>query len=106
MPSSRPATGRRCSETLHHRSGGDTMTRRVLVAAIALIAVVTMLAGLPGGLTAQGKVVKIGLSLPLTGPDADGAGAPLKAAQMAIAEHNPKDAPHASTLQPIVSTHP
>src|SRR5258708_12386674 len=90
MPSSRPATGRQCSQALHHHSGGDTMTRRVLVAAIALIALVTMLAGLPGGLTAQGKVAKIGLSLPLTGADADGADAILKGAQMAIAEINAK----------------
>ena len=49
------------------------MTRRVLVTAITLIALVTMLTGLPGGLTAQGKVVKIGLSLPLTGADAEAA---------------------------------
>src|SRR5258705_10609724 len=66
------------------------MNRRVLVAGIALLAVITMLAGLPGDLTAQGKVVKIGLSLPLTGADADGADAILKGAQMAIAEINAK----------------
>ena len=47
------------------------MNRRVFVAGMALVALVTMLAGLPGGLTAQGKIVKIGLSLPLTGADAD-----------------------------------
>src|SRR5258705_10541516 len=66
------------------------MNRRVLVAGIALLAVIAMLAGLPGGLIAQGKVVKIGLSLPLTGADADGADAILKGAQMAIAEINAK----------------
>jgi len=66
------------------------MNRRILVAGIALLALVSMLAGLPGGLTAQGKVVKIGLSLPLTGADADGADAILKGAQMAIAEINAK----------------
>jgi len=47
------------------------MNRRVLVAGIALLAVITMLAGLPGGLPAQGKVAKIGLSLPLTGAEGD-----------------------------------
>ena len=67
------------------------MNRRVFVAGMALVALVTMLAGLPGGLTAQGKVVKIGLSLPLTGADADGADAILKGAQMAINEINGKD---------------
>jgi hypothetical protein len=54
------------------------MNRRVLVIGIALLALMTMLMGLPGGLTAQSKVVKIGLSLPLTGADADGADAILK----------------------------
>src|ERR1700730_11348201 len=102
MPSSRRATGRRCSMAPHHRSGGDTMTRRVLVTAIALIALVTMLTGLPGGLTAQGKVVKIGLSLPLTGADADGADAILKGAQMAIAEINAKGGAAGYKLEAVV----
>ena len=78
------------------------MTRRVLVTAIALIALVTMLAGLPGGLTAQGKVVKIGLSLPLTGADADGADAILKGAQMAIAEINAKGGAGGYKLEAVV----
>ena len=78
------------------------MTRRVLVAAIALIALVTMLAGLPGGLTAQGKVAKIGLSLPLTGADADGADAILKGAQMAIAEINAKGGAGGYKLEAVV----
>src|SRR5256885_10538548 len=66
------------------------MNRRILVAGTALLALVVMLTGLPGGLRAQGKVVKIGLSLPVTGADADGADAILKGAQMAIAEINAK----------------
>jgi ABC-type branched-subunit amino acid transport system substrate-binding protein len=61
------------------------MNRRTLVIGIAVVALVGMLASLPNGVTAQGKVVKIGLSLPLTGADADGADAILKGAQMAIA---------------------
>jgi len=78
------------------------MTRRVLVTAIALIALVTMLTGLPGGLTAQGKVVKIGLSLPLTGADADGADAILKGAQMAMAEINAKGGAAGYKLEAVV----
>ena len=78
------------------------MTRRVLVTAIALIALVTMLAGLPAGLTAQGKVVKIGLSLPLTGADADGADAILKGAQMAIDEINAKGGAAGYKLEALV----
>src|SRR2546426_10918846 len=66
------------------------MTRRMLVAATALHALVVMLAGFPPGSAAQGKVVKIGLSLPLTGSDADGADAIMKGAQMAITEINAK----------------
>src|SRR5258705_7297325 len=78
------------------------MNRRVLVAGIALLAVITMLAGLPGDLTAQGKVVKIGLSLPLTGADADGADAILKGAQMAIAEINAKGGTGGYKLEALV----
>src|SRR5258705_5600992 len=102
MPSSRPATGRQCSQALHHHSGGDTMTERFLVAGIALLAVIAMLAGLPGGLIAQGTVVKIGLSLRLTGADADGADAILKGAQMAIAEINAKGGAGGYKLEAVV----
>lgn len=66
------------------------MNRRTLLAGLLLLFTVAIFAGLPGGLAAQGKVVKIGLSLPLTGADADGADAILKGAQMAIAEINAK----------------
>jgi branched-chain amino acid transport system substrate-binding protein len=78
------------------------MNRRVLVAGIALLTLTTMLAGLPGGLGAQAKVVKIGLSLPLTGADADGADAILKGAQMAIAEINAKKGAGGYTLEAVV----
>jgi branched-chain amino acid transport system substrate-binding protein len=78
------------------------MNRRVLVAGLALFALMTMLAGLPGGLTAQGKVVKIGLSLPLTGADADGADAILKGAQMAVAEINAKGGAAGYKLEAVV----
>ena len=66
------------------------MNRRSLVVGAVLLTVVAMLASLAGHGAAQGKVVKIGLSLPLTGADADGADAILKGAQMAIAEVNAK----------------
>jgi branched-chain amino acid transport system substrate-binding protein len=78
------------------------MNRRILVVGIALLAFMTMLAGLPGGPTAQGKVVKIGLSLPLTGADADGADAILKGAQMAIAEINAKGGTAGYKLEALV----
>jgi branched-chain amino acid transport system substrate-binding protein len=77
------------------------MNRRVLVAGIAVLALATML-GLPGDLGAQGKVVKIGLSLPLTGADADGADAIMKGAQMAIAEINAKKGAGDYTLEAVV----
>ncbi len=79
------------------------MNRRVFAAGMALVALVTMLAGLPGRLTAQGKIVKIGLSLPLTGADADGADAILKGAQMAIAEINAKGGAGGYKLEAVVS---
>src|ERR1700752_4027882 len=81
------ATKSACHHT--HESGGDTMKRRTLVAGIALLSVAAI-AGLPADSTAQAKVIKIGLSLPLTGADADGADAIMKGAQMAIAEINAK----------------
>src|SRR5512132_3494389 len=79
------------------------MNRRILVAGIALLALVTILAGLPRDVTAQGKVVKIGFSLPLTGADADGADAILKGAQMAIAEINAKGGAGGYKLEAVVS---
>ena len=78
------------------------MNRRILVAGTALLALVVMLTGLPGGLRAQGKVVKIGLSLPLTGADADGADAILKGAQMAVTEINAKGGVAGYKLEAVV----
>jgi len=78
------------------------MKRRVLVAGIALVGLVSTLASLPTDSTAQGKVVKIGLSLPLTGADADGADAILKGAQMAIAEVNAKGGAAGYKLEAVV----
>jgi branched-chain amino acid transport system substrate-binding protein len=78
------------------------MNRRILVAGIVLLVVAVVFAGLPGGLTAQGKVVKIGLSLPLTGADADGADAIMKGAQMAIAEINAKGGVKGYKLEALV----
>ena len=78
------------------------MNRRTLVAGIALISAAVITAGLPGGSTAQPKVVKIGLSLPLTGADADGADAILKGAQMAMAEINAKGGVAGYKLESVV----
>ena len=78
------------------------MKQRVLVAGIALLGLASMLASFPAGSTAQGKVVKIGLSLPLTGADADGADAILKGAQMAIAEVNAKGGAGGYKLEAMV----
>src|SRR4029450_4140388 len=66
------------------------MKRRNVLAGLAVLTAALVLVSWPGGLTAQGKVVKIGLSLPLTGADADGADAILKGAQMAMNEINAK----------------
>src|SRR5262245_45750842 len=78
------------------------MNRRALVAATAVLFVATILVGLPGGPVAQPKVVKIGLSLPLTGADADGADAILKGAQMALAEINAKGGAAGYKLEAMV----
>jgi branched-chain amino acid transport system substrate-binding protein len=78
------------------------MNRRTFVAGIVLFVVAALLAGLPASLTAQGKVVKIGLSLPITGADADGADAIMKGAQMAIAEINAKGGVKGYKLEAVV----
>ena len=78
------------------------MNRRTLVIGIAVVALGGMLASLPRGVTAQSKVVKIGLSLPLTGADADGADAILKGAQMAISEINAKGGVKGYKLEAVV----
>jgi branched-chain amino acid transport system substrate-binding protein len=70
--------------------------------------VATMMVGLatiltaPPGIEAQPKVIKIGLSLPVTGADADGADAILKGAQLAIAEINAKGGTAGHKLEAVV----
>jgi branched-chain amino acid transport system substrate-binding protein len=78
------------------------MNRRAVVSGAALLAVLALIAGSAGHLAAQGKVVKIGLSLPLTGSDADGADAIMKGAQMAIAEVNAKGGAGGYKLEAVV----
>jgi branched-chain amino acid transport system substrate-binding protein len=78
------------------------MKRHTLAAAIALLSVATLLSELPSTSTAQPKVVKIGLSLPLTGADADGADAIMKGAQMAVAEVNAKGGAGGYKLEAVV----
>jgi branched-chain amino acid transport system substrate-binding protein len=60
------------------------------VSSLLLPLAVGLVLGLPGGGVAQPKVLKIGLSLPVTGADADGADAIRKGAEMAIQEINAK----------------
>jgi branched-chain amino acid transport system substrate-binding protein len=64
------------------------MKRRTMVLSMALVLAWGLL--LPTGGTAQQKVAKIGMSLPLTGGDADSADAIRKGAEMAIEELNHK----------------
>jgi branched-chain amino acid transport system substrate-binding protein len=67
------------------------MTRRGFVGALAVLLAVGLLAGAPGGGWAQmKKTLKIGMSIPVTGADADSADAMIKGAQMAIDEVNAK----------------
>jgi len=78
------------------------MNRRTFVAAIALVSAVTVAAALPAASTAQSKVVKLGLSLPITGADADSADAIMKGAQMAVAEINAKGGAGGYKLEAMV----
>jgi branched-chain amino acid transport system substrate-binding protein len=66
------------------------MTRRGFVGALAVLLAVGLLVVLPGGGVAQMKTYKIGMSLPVTGADADSSDAMVKGAQMAIEEVNQK----------------
>jgi branched-chain amino acid transport system substrate-binding protein len=78
------------------------MKLRTIVSTIALLLVLGLVLGLPGGGVAQQKTLKIGLSLPLTGADADGADAILKGAQMAIQEINAKGGAGGHKLEALV----
>jgi branched-chain amino acid transport system substrate-binding protein len=78
------------------------MKLRTIVSTIALLLVLGLVLGLPGGGVAQQKTLKIGLSLPLTGADADGADAILKGAQMAIQEINAKGGAAGHKLEAVV----
>src|SRR5262245_52511745 len=101
--SARPGTGGRAR--LRARPSGirrTPMNRRSLVVGAVLLSVGAMLASFAGDVAAQGKTVKIGLSLPLTGADADGADAILKGAQMAIAEVNAKGGAGGYKLEAVV----
>src|SRR5215472_12835162 len=82
--------------------GGGPMNRRTLVVAIAFLFTAVLLAGWPVGSPAQSKIVKIGLSLPITGADADGADAIMKGAQMAVAEINAKVGAGGYKLEAVV----
>jgi branched-chain amino acid transport system substrate-binding protein len=69
--------------------------------ATMVVGLATILTATPG-IEAQPKVIKIGLSLPVTGADADGADAILKGAQMAIAEINAKGGTAGHKLEAVV----
>jgi branched-chain amino acid transport system substrate-binding protein len=78
------------------------MMRRGFIGALAVLLAVGLLMALPGGGSAQQKVLKIGLSLPLTGADADSADAILKGAQMGIDEVNAKGGAGGYKLEAVV----
>src|SRR5499433_2593678 len=78
------------------------MKRHRLTVGIALLCIAMTVIGFAPQLAAQAKVIKIGLSLPLTGADADGADAILKGAQMAIAEINAKGGAGGYKLEAVV----
>src|SRR5499433_1153809 len=78
------------------------MKRHRLTVGIALLCIAMTVIGFAPQLAAQAKVIKIGLSLPLTGADADGADAILKGAQMAIAEINAKGGVSGYKLEAVV----
>jgi hypothetical protein len=70
------------------------LTRRGFIGALSLLLAVGLLMALPGGGLAQMmKSYKIGMSLPVTGADADSSDAMVKGAQMAIEEVNQKAGP-------------
>lgn len=66
------------------------MRLRAIVPSLALLLALGLLLGLPGGGVAQQKMLKIGVSFPMTGADADSSDAMLKGIQMAVEEVNQK----------------
>ena len=66
------------------------MKPRAIVAAVAVLLAVGSWLGLVGGAAAQQKIVKIGISMAITGADADSFNAMLNGAQMAIDDVNAK----------------
>ncbi len=66
------------------------MRFRLIVPTLALLLALGLLATLPGGGLAQQKTLKIGMSIPVTGADADSSDAMIKGAQMAVEEVNQK----------------
>jgi branched-chain amino acid transport system substrate-binding protein len=66
------------------------MMRRGVIGALAVLLAVGLLVVLPGGGGAQTKTLKIGMSIPVTGADADSSDAMVKGAQMAVDEINQK----------------
>ena len=78
------------------------MRLRGTVPLFALLLALGLMLVLAGGGETQQKVVKIGLSLPVTGADADGADVILKGAQMAIAEINAKGGAAGYKLEAVV----
>jgi branched-chain amino acid transport system substrate-binding protein len=78
------------------------MRLRTIVSSLLLPLAVGLVLGLPGGGVAQPKVLKIGLSLPVTGADADGADAIRKGAELAIQEINAKGGAAGHKLEAVL----
>jgi len=78
------------------------MMRRGFVGTLAVLLALGLLVVLPGGGSAQQKVAKIGLSLPITGADKDVTDSILKGAQMAIDEINAKGGVAGYKLEGVV----
>jgi branched-chain amino acid transport system substrate-binding protein len=78
------------------------MIRRGFVGALAVLVLVGLVVALPGGGAAQSKTAKIGMSLPVTGADADGADAIKKGAELAIKEINDKGGVAGYKLEAVV----
>jgi branched-chain amino acid transport system substrate-binding protein len=78
------------------------MKLRTIVSTIALFLVLGLVLGLPGGGAAQQKTLKIGVSFPITGADADSADVMLKGVQMAVEDVNQKGGAAGHKLEVVV----